>query len=139
MQMGSRSLGKGGTMVACIILMLAFETPLASAGIVEPPRPVSAGIMCEETVYNANLVRAVQRKLREARAKNVTVDGKWSDRTINALENYQKMHKITPSRELDEITFRAMFGSEQPYRSISEIVKNPHHAPEDIYQEFCGN
>jgi peptidoglycan hydrolase-like protein with peptidoglycan-binding domain len=97
----------------------------------------TAGLVCEETVYNTNLVRAVQRKLRDARIGNVPVDGKWGDRTTKLLQKYQKTKKLSTSGELDEPTFRALFGGEQTYQPVSEIVKNPHHAPDDIYSKYC--
>ena len=82
--------------------------------------PVTAGVVCGETVYNVNLIRAVQRKLRESTMSTLVVDGKWSHGTIKALEKYQQSHKMTPSGVLDEATFKAMFGSERKYEPFSQ-------------------
>ena len=67
-------------------LLLLGTAPIATAGIV-----------CAKPIYNPNLVRAVQRKLRDANVGNVQVDGKWGDRTAKLLAKYQSTRKIEPS------------------------------------------
>ena len=96
-----------------------------------------AGLVCEETVYNSNLVRAVQTKLREAKVQHVSANGKWDKETEKRISAYQKLNKLPTNGTLDEDTFRAMFGKERSYEPISKLVRNPHHAPEDLYEQYC--
>ena len=100
-------------------------------------RPVRAGVICEATVYNANLVRAVQNKLRDAKAFAGSADGRWTPRTGAGIRSYQKKHGLEQTGTLDEPTFRAMFGNEQRYEPVSRVVQNPKNAPPDIYAAEC--
>jgi hypothetical protein len=99
--------------------------------------PAHAGLVCEETVYNSNLVRAIQTKLRDEKIAGVRVDGNWSERTQKGISAYQKLHKLQASGEVDEDTFRSMFGKERSYEPVAQRVRNPHGAPEEMYREFC--
>jgi peptidoglycan hydrolase-like protein with peptidoglycan-binding domain len=125
--MGTKSVGKNFSLTVCAISLSLF-----CAG------PGAAGLVCEETTYNTNLIRAVQHRLRDAKISDVRIDGKWNERTIKALQKYQKARKITPSGELDQTTFKELFGSKQEYQPVAEVVRNPHHAPADIYRRYCG-
>jgi Putative peptidoglycan binding domain len=100
-------------------------------------RSADAGIICQETVFNPNLVRAVQHKLREAKARTTGANGRWDNRMPADLRRFQQRRQLPPTGELDEPTFRTMFGAEQPYEPVSRIVKNPQGHSLEMYSRFC--
>ncbi|WP_114772646.1 peptidoglycan-binding domain-containing protein [Microvirga subterranea] len=99
--------------------------------------PAGAGVICQETVYNPNLVRNIQDKLRRTTAKKLRLNGKWDANTIAALKVYQKSNGLEQTGDLDSETFSSMFGKDSEYEPISRVVTNPHNAPDDVFRRFC--
>lgn len=99
------------------------------------PLSATAGVICASYAYAPNLVRRLQEKLNTTLSAQLAVDGKWGRKTQDALRRFQSREKLRVSGDLDEDTFRALFG-DVAYEGI-EIVRNPTNAPRDAYERMC--
>jgi len=106
---------------------------LAFAAIAE------GGMTCYQYQYAPNLVRSVQQILKKQKLYKGKVDGKWGDQTRSAVARYQDRNGIRPAEdeqgELGKSTLKALFGPDAP--SGVTVVRNPDHAPEDLWNQDC--
>jgi len=105
---------------------------------------LSAGVACYKYDYAPNLVRAVQKFLKEEGLYHGLPDGKYGPKTKSAVRSFQRKRGIfffgdmmeeSNSGQLEERTLRAMFGENAP--AGVKVVRNPHQAPEDIWGQYC--
>ena len=94
---------------------------------------------CYQYQYAPNLVRSVQQVLKEQKIYKGKVDGKWGARTKSAVAQFQLKKGIRlpeySEGELEDSTLKALFGPDAP--SGVDVVRNPHHEPEDIWNQYC--
>ena len=107
-------------------------------------RDAAAGLLCYRYEYAPNLVRAVQRLLKEQGLYNGPVDGKYGPKTSSAVALYQQRNDIrfttsglrhSNSGQLDEQTLKAMFGEEAP--AGVKTIRNPYQAPDEYWSREC--
>jgi len=103
-----------------------------------------AGISCYEYRYAPNLVRAVQKLLKEQGLYQGRVDGKWGRQTEAAVAKFQSREHIrfatfelTASNrgQLEFQTLAAMFGADAT--AGVTVVENPHSMPGEIWSRYC--
>jgi hypothetical protein len=103
-----------------------------------------AGVVCYEYKYAPNLVRAAQSILKQQGFYHGPADGKWGSKTREAVYRFQAANKIIIARnrdggydlgELEPQTLKALFGDDAP--TGVEHVANPHHAPQEFWNEMC--
>lgn len=96
----------------------------------------AAGMICASYEYHPNLVRSVQKALAAGGARGIVADGRWGPKSSEALREFQRRKGLTVNGEVDEPTFRALFGPDVPYEGVT-VRRNPHNAPDDIYLREC--
>lgn len=107
------------------------------ASLLAVPPASSAGMICASYEYHPNLVRSVQRALAADGASGIVADGRWGPKSRDALREYQRRRGLDVTGEVDEPTFRSLFGPDVPFEGVT-IRRNPNNAPEEIYREACG-
>lgn len=118
-------------------MALACALCSAMAALLAVPPASSAGMICASYEYHPNLVRSVQRALVAGGARGIDVDGQWGPRSREALRAYQRGKGLDVTGEVDEPTFRSLFGPDVPFEGVT-IRRNPGNAPEEVYREACG-
>lgn len=116
------------SMFACVLVASFAALLFAEAG--------AAGMICASYEYHPNLVRSVQKALVVDGARGITADGRWGPKSREALREFQRRKGLAVNGEVDEPTFRALFGPDVPYEGVT-VRRNPHNAPEDIYLREC--
>jgi len=105
---------------------------------------VVAGVVCYQYEYAPNLVRSVQKILKENKLYKGPINGKYGPKTKSAVILFQHEHDIffhgyelnhSNSGELEERTLKAMFGENAP--NGVTVVSNPHHAPDEYWLKAC--
>jgi hypothetical protein len=115
------------------LLGLVVLAGAAGPGVTEV---AAAGMVCVSYDYHPNLARAVQQALIREGAQGIVADGKFGPRSKEALRAYQRRKGLDAGGEVDEPTFRALFGPDVPYEGVN-VRRNPHNAPDDIYRQEC--
>ena len=109
---------------------------IASLGALLFAEAGAAGMICASYEYHPNLVRSVQKAMVVNGARGVTADGRWGPKSREALREFQRRKGLAVNGEVDEPTFRALFGPDVPYEGVT-VRRNPHNAPEDIDLREC--
>lgn len=120
-------------LVRTTVLGLAALAGLAGPALTEV---AAAGMVCVSYEYHPNLARAVQQALTREGARGIVADGKFGPRSKDALRAYQRRKGLEASGEVDEATFRALFGPDVPYEGVN-VRRNPYNAPDDLYRREC--
>jgi hypothetical protein len=115
------------------LLGLAALAGFAGPAVMEV---AAAGMVCVSYEYHPNLARAVQQALIREGARGLVADGQFGPRSKDALRAYQRRKGLDASGEVDEPTFRALFGPDVPYEGVN-VRRNPHNAPDDLYRREC--
>ena len=116
------------TTLGCVVIASLAALLFAEAG--------AAGMICASYEYHPNLVRSVQKALVAGGARGIVADGRWGPKSREALREFQRRKGLTVNGEVDEPTFRALFGPDVPYEGVT-VRRNPHNAPDDIYLREC--
>jgi hypothetical protein len=109
---------------------------LAGLAVPAVTKVAAAGMVCVSYDYHPNLARAVQQALIRAGAQGLVADGQFGPRSKEALRAFQRRKGLAASGEVDEATFRALFGPDLPYEGVT-VRRNPHNAPDDLYRREC--
>jgi len=115
------------------LLGLALLAGIAGPAVTEV---AAAGMVCVSYDYHPNLARSVQQALIREGAQGIVADGKFGPRSKEALRAYQRRKGLDASGEVDEPTFRALFGPDLPYAGV-DVRRNPYNAPDDLYRQEC--
>jgi hypothetical protein len=116
------------TNFTCALVASLAALLFAQAGV--------AGMICASYEYHPNLVRSVQKALVADGARGIVADGRWGPKSREALREFQRRKGLVVNGEVDEPTFRALFGPDVPYEGVT-VRRNPQNAPEDIYLREC--
>lgn len=115
------------TNLTCVLVAALAALLFAEAG--------AAGMICASYEYHPNLVRSVQKALVDDGAR-IVADGRWGPKSREALREFQRRRGLAVNGEVDEPTFRALFGPDVPYEGVT-VRRNPLNAPDDIYLREC--
>lgn len=116
------------TTLTCALVASLVALLFAEAG--------AAGMICASYEYHPNLVRSVQKALVADGARSIVADGRWGPKSREALLEFQRRRGLAVNGEVDEPTFRALFGPDVPYEGVT-VRRNPNNAPEDLYLREC--
>jgi peptidoglycan hydrolase-like protein with peptidoglycan-binding domain len=98
--------------------------------------PALAGIQCySQDSYSSNFISAVQKELKAQGFYQGTVDGRWGQKTTEALEGFKSARDLTGTLRVDAGTLRALFGPEADAESYG-LTPNP-DLPQNIFATHC--